>query len=344
MLRNTFKSILEDAMFPVWEIIKWQLFAQTIMELSKLEMGVEDILMYLPAVIASMHCVLDKKQSNPQLAFHSILATVHNFRGHRFLPYTDPKKGYNCEISPAEDVFYHACMLAFVDDAVQNKFPTKSLNRAYDILSLLMKGGIAYSLYLSFILESDSTACKSFVPSLAKAAVPSGTMFSLFSMWKFPFDHPEKYTKRQLLTYTALMYLVSISAGLLLFYEFNTGNKFEKESAGKYFESFFIAGASLQGLNLVGDFLWEKMSRFTKIPKAPSKMASTAKAVKAMTALSPKPQSQPKQMANPSKPIIPVSSRAQRVSFCQRVGKFAFNVGSMVVAGLTLHNYIKPGR
>ena len=35
---------------------------------------------------------------------------------------------------------------------------------------------------------------------------------------------------------------------------------------------------------------------------------------------------------------------ARRVSFCQRFGKFALNVGSMVGAGLALHRYLNPKR
>jgi hypothetical protein len=369
MLRNELIAF-SDFISPVWGIFKWQLFAQLILRLSKLEIRLDDTLMYLPAVISSIDNLINDNV-NPQFALHSALATVHNLRGHRFLPYVDPKNGYHCNLSPAEDVFYHACMLAFVDDAVHDKFPTKSLNKVYNCFSWLMKGGIAYSLYLSLLLELDPEACQTFIPSLATSSVPAGTMFSLLTMWNFPFNHSEKYSKNQLLAYTAVFYIISIATGLLLFYEFKTGNTFAKEGAGKYFESFFIAGGSLQGLELIDNFLWEKISKMIKIPdffkensdktniheksKTNFKTTIDKSGIKSFVNSSTKSvknalssakitnqfhhtKSKINFTSNPNtvETIMPNLSTTRRVSFCQRFGKFAINVGTTIAISLGL--------
>ncbi len=254
----------KDYLPPILGVIKWQMFVKFIFELSRYELRIDDIAMYLPATVSVIDNVLHNK-SNPQLALHTILAFVHNMRGHRFLPYIDPKIGYHCNLSPLEDVVYHALMLGFVDYAVNNKFPSKTLNTVYKQLSRLMKLGIAYSLYVSYNVASDPEACQNFVPSLATSSVPAGTMFSLLAMWNFPFDYPDKYNKSQLLAYSSVMYLVSIASASVLVYEYLNGSKFEDLSAGKFFESYFIAGSSLKGLEIISNFLWEKSSQLISL-------------------------------------------------------------------------------
>jgi hypothetical protein len=268
MGRTQLSPYYQDYISPIFGVIKWQLFTKLILELSHYEIGIDDIIMYLPATVSLIDTVLHNK-SNQKFAVHSILTFVHNMRGHRFLPYIDPKTGYHCNLSPMEDVVHHAFMLIFVDYAVSNKFPSESLNTLYKHFSTLMKLGFAYSLYVSYYVVSDPDACLNFIPSLAIAPVPIGTMFSLLTMWNFPFDNADKYSKNQLIAYTGIMYLASISAGLALAYEYYRGSTFEDLYAGKFFESYFIAGASLKGLEIISDFLKEKMANLINLIKDP---------------------------------------------------------------------------
>ncbi len=349
MLNTQLVQILGDAISPTWEVAKWHIFIQTISKLSQFEMGIEDVVMYLPAVISSIHSLLDEETSS-QLALHSLLATLHNLRGHRFMPYQDAERVHPCALPPVEDVLYHACMVAFVDDAVQNKFPSKSFNRAYDVLSLLMKAGITYSLYLSWVLESKPDACDGYIASLSNSSILAGTMFSLLSIWSFPFDHPEIYTQNKLLVYTVIMYIVNILVQIVALYEFSAGSKYESRAAEKLVESFFIAGASIRGLNIVGDFIWKKMSVPLKVSSC-SEVYDSEQQTQSKTTLTARVLTSSKNQQNiddysdeaegtimqPVAQTVPYA-RCEVSSTLRRVGLFALKVGSIAGAAFTLYN------
>src|SRR5690349_10258925 len=94
-------------------VMKWMAFEMGIMLASRSDIRFDDVLMYFTAFIAAIHSIFQNKK-DPQFALHALLATIHNLRGHRKLPYIDPVIGYHChpDLLPTEDVIYHACMLA----------------------------------------------------------------------------------------------------------------------------------------------------------------------------------------------------------------------------------------
>lgn len=339
---------LKDCASPMKKVILWQGFAGSILLISRYETGIEDILIYLPAAVAALDDIR-KNKSHASLAQHAVLATAHNLQGHRFLPYIHPELGYHCKISPFKDVVYHGAMLGFVDYKLQNKFPSSFLNNLYKVLSIGFKIGIVHSMYLAWNFESDPEACKSFAPSLAHSSIPAGTLFSLLTMWNFPLDNPN-LTNRQRKAYTAVMYLMSFSIPLLLLYT-NYENKDDSQfgfigsgqhlASGKYFESYFIAGESLKGLMLIGNFLSSQTFRLINMPRNSNTQHDEYKIDKTRNkrTLTPSPmQTQSKSQA--ARTSAAPNDKVPRISACRRFGLFAFNLSSKVVEGLALYNYI----
>ncbi|MBV8801761.1 MAG: hypothetical protein JO131_02115 [Gammaproteobacteria bacterium] len=358
-MESRFTSFLKECIPPIEKVILWQGFTGAILLISRYETGIEDILMYLPAAVAALDDIRRNK-SRAALAQHAILATAHNLQGHRFLPYIDPKLGYQCKISPFKDVVYHGAMLGFVDYKVQNKFSSPFLNNLYKVLSIGFKIGILHSSYLAWNFESDLGACKNFAPSLAHSSIPAGTMFSLLTMWEFPFDNCN-LTVKQRNAYLAIMYLVSFSIPLVMLYtnfENKTDNTFEfigslsHLASGKYFESYFIAGESLKGMMLIKEFFSSqifqlgstiqnfsgKLNRY-KIDIKENEIYKTnthqnkhvfVKASSSSHSVSQTLSTSPERL-----------DAVPRVSACRRFGLFALNVTTAAaVTGVALYNFM----
>lgn len=357
----------QDFISPAMGVLKWHLFMELILQISSCEISIEDFVMYFPASIAAINDVLENPD-DPELGLHTALAIIHNVLGHRTLPYIDPVLGYHCKVPPTRDVMLHAAQLAFVDDAVDGNFPTESLNHLYTALSWIMKAGTAYSIYLSLTFESDPEACQNFIKPFTASSVPPGTMFSILAMWKFPFNQPGRHTKRELMAYTLMMYAVSIGIPALIFYQFfATGNRFEKDAAGKRFESYFIAGAAYEGLWLMKNFFQDRILNLLRVQRGPqpkdferkceaarnvpsTTAATNAKLAGAKTkAPSVAQETKAHSVAQDAKDATRKDQRreqtsatkrsAPRISLCRRVTLFALNTATTIAAGYALYLY-----